>query len=439
MIRPDARGNLYVTGYFTGLLRCGKQQFYEDEGKYFFVKYAQGDSQKVLWAKQLPVPIKDLVVTPKGIYIFGQYQQSLSLEGQIQVESQSYFSSFVAHYSPEGALIWTKNLESSHEVLARKMVGDQAGNLILLGTFTGDFKVDKQLLRPQKRQNLYLLKCSPEGEVIWAQTASGGDNMITGIYAWALSINAKGQVFVAGSLIGRAYFSGTLIRSSRHYFAGEGWVDDSDVFLAKYSATGKLIWAKNVASRAEPEDIACDENGSVYMTGYFKGSENPRQPQSLGLARFGDSQQLRATFKDQLPSEDLFLAKYSPLGNLIWVKQGKGEAVSRGISLGVDTQKDLIYVAGFFTDCLSLEKAEICTDGRAEHKGDIYLACFQANGKFCWIKQGGGRESDDLSDLSIGQEGQVYITGRFRQEANFGNLKLLSRSPKGSNAYIVKY
>ena len=78
-----------------------------------------------------------------------------------------------------------------------------------------------------------------------------------------------------GNIAGQGVFGKTKISSSKEVFAGEGYVFNSDIFLARYDPQGNLKWVKNIAQNAEAQDMLCTDNGSIYLTGYFEGNRNP--------------------------------------------------------------------------------------------------------------------------------------------------------------------
>ncbi|NJK95965.1 MAG: hypothetical protein HC905_14550 [Bacteroidales bacterium] len=85
-----------------------------------------------------------------------------------------------------------------------------------------------------------------------------------------------------------------------------------DVFVAKYSRNGDLLWIKQ-AGGSEPDLvklIKTDSNNNIYITGYF-----------TGISFFEDY------IAHSKGRTDIFTAKYSAEGKLLWVKSEGAEII----------------------------------------------------------------------------------------------------------------
>src|SRR5690349_63412 len=84
-----------------------------------------------------------------------------------------------------------------------------------------------------------------------------------------LVVDKTGNIYIAGS------FQGT----NADFDPGPGVyplnsAGSKDCFVAKYDASGKLLWAFRIggSNTDEINDIALDGIGNLYITGYFRGS-----------------------------------------------------------------------------------------------------------------------------------------------------------------------
>lgn len=73
----------------------------------------------------------------------------------------------------------------------------------------------------------------------------------------------------------------------------------SDIFIARYSASGTLLWAKKAGGSGADRgySVRCDAAGNSYITGYFNGT-----------ATFG-----AFTLTAHAGSQDIFVAKPMPM------------------------------------------------------------------------------------------------------------------------------
>src|SRR5262249_51996637 len=81
-----------------------------------------------------------------------------------------------------------------------------------------------------------------------------------------LAADSAGDVYITGEFQGTVDFDpgpGTLNLASE---------TDSDAFVARYSATGGVVWAVGLAATKEGIGITVDGSGNVYATGQGDGA-----------------------------------------------------------------------------------------------------------------------------------------------------------------------
>jgi hypothetical protein len=121
----------------------------------------------------------------------------------------------------------------------------------------------------------------------------------------AIATDRTGDVYVTGRFMGNADFgpgpgATTLISGG-----------DTDIFVAKYSTTGAVLWAKDMggAGSGDGRSLGVDGSGDLYVTGNFSGS-----------AVFGAGEANQTTLI--ATGSNVFVAQLaSGSGNLAWVRQ----------------------------------------------------------------------------------------------------------------------
>ena len=100
-------------------------------------------------------------------------------------------------------------------------------------------------------------------------------------FAGSVATDAMGSVYVTG-----------LFRNTVDFDPGPGTFNltslgQSDVFVAKYSSSGALVWARSLgaATAASVNAIATAADGSIYVTGAFSAAWATRRARSDLLAR----------------------------------------------------------------------------------------------------------------------------------------------------------
>ena len=237
----------------------------------------------------------------------------------------------------------------------------------------------------------------------WAQSAGGKEVD----YATGIVNDVNGNVYVIGSFNGTATFGDKQLTSTSYY----------DIFIAKYSPTGKLIWVSQAGGSAadEANGITLGADNKIYLTGYFSGSTNFG---SINLVSKGD----RA----------FFVAKYDMDGNPVWVQSGGGEQSGFGKAIASDNKGNL-FVTGIFNSNATFKNTVLKSKGEE----DIFVANYTTDGDLRWIKRIGGNGRDEATSIAADVNGNTYITGWFSGMADFGKINLTSDG--NDDIFTAKY
>ncbi len=158
------------------------------------------------------------------------------------------------------------------------------------------------------------------------------------------------------------YFIGSLHNASRYTTLLQAYQENkSDLLFVKFKDEKHVDWVKvikggNTFSKAK--DLLVDQNGNMYITGYFDND--------LTFA----NQTLEAYTEN-----DIFVAKYTPTGSLVWAKSLGADGMLDVSSVTIEENLN-IYVSEFikkvdgkvfkdisFDDLSLIEKEEEITDG----------------------------------------------------------------------------
>jgi hypothetical protein len=127
-------------------------------------------------------------------------------------------------------------------------------------------------------------------------------------------------------------------------------------------------------------------------------------------------------------ARDLFLAKTDSAGHFIWVKTIGGSDTEYGFSVTVD-EFDNVYITGqFYTGC-NFEGIPITSVG----SGDMYVAKFDTDGNFIWVKTWGGTGLDTGTKIVCDKAGSVYVGG-----SQGGNFYYNSDSLQWPGYFVMK-
>lgn len=192
--------------------------------------------------------------------------------------------------------------------------------------------------------------------------------------------------------------------------------------LNAFTQIPNWAWATNIGGiGSDFSKIASDNQGNVYMAGYFINS----------TVVFGQNTLVNSG------GQDFFLVKYDLAGNPVWAKQTFGAGFEKALDIAVDDSNN-VYVTGIFSD------ANIVFGSDTLHSAGIYnmfLAKYDSNGNVIWARNavsGSGSKLDGRAVIA-GHDGFVYLTGSCTSapSVNFG-LGFMP-VPSGSAMFVVKY
>jgi hypothetical protein len=161
-----------------------------------------------------------------------------------------------------------------------------------------------------------------------------------------------------------------------------------------------------------PGALATDAQGNVYVGGYFAGT-----------IHFGSQQ-----FTSHISHYDIFVAKYTADGDLLWVQQAGLNGDERVRGLAVDAASN-VYVSGTYVGPTQFgTQAPLLNAGSTDE--DVFVAKLDASGAWQWVVGAGGSGSDGASSLALAPSGQLVVGGYFTSPtAIFGTTQLLNSQP----------
>ncbi|MBL7798333.1 MAG: hypothetical protein JNJ90_17695 [Saprospiraceae bacterium] len=442
-IALDPAGNVHVTGLFQGIVDFDAgagvaNVFSSGGGDIFITKYDA--SGNYLWAKNVGSTGNDIgygIALGSGgnVYVTGEFTGTADFDpgaGTANLNpGKNTTDAFALSLSPAGnynwAINWGQYDTRPSGMTCLGIARDASGNVYATGYFDGE-NVDFDpgpgiagLTSSASTSSLFIVKYDASGNYIWAK-AIVGTNAVRGE---GIAVDAGGNVYVAGGFYGTADFDpgpGTANLNS-----GFGGVD---AFIAKYDASGNYLWAGNIGGESVDiaYGIALDAGGNVCVTGFFND-----------MADFDPGAGL-AILASQQGDVDIFIAKYDPSGNYLWAKNVGGTSDDYGLGIAVDAS-DNIHITGYYYLTSDFDPDAGTANLTSTGLSDIFIAKYNASGNYVWAKSMGGDNFDQGHDLVIDGSGNAYLTGSFRETADFdpgaGTANRISAG--GDDIFIAKY
>ncbi len=320
--------------------------------------------------------------------------------------------------------------EKGQDDRALGIAADSRGDLLVCGRIGDQALVGNRRIRTEGtddagKHDFFIAKFSPAGTLRWIRHQGGTrdkDRQTGRNQAIAVAAGPGDEVVVAGNYIGSPTVEGKKLPSGG---------PNEELFLAQYAPSGELQWVLTATCNymITPKDVGADAQGNVYVCGAF-GHHN--------LGGFAVFEQ------DTLYSyggKDLFLAKYSPEGKLLWVRQAgsalreNGYDMANHLAIGPDGR---VTITGIFQGEARFGSQTLVSSGGM----DLFAAQYLPNGDLAWARQAGGKEGsgphlEQGFAVATDRWGAAYVTGAFAGEARFGSEVL--RTTGAYNFFLAKY
>lgn len=200
----------------------------------------------------------------------------------------------------------------------------------------------------------YVAKYGPDGTQLWLNQfgTSGTEN------AWAVATDASG-IYVSG------YTNGLL---------GQESFGDYDGFIRKYDHSGNVLWTAQFGTDKmdRPEDVLRVDETGLYIVGYTQGS-------FPGYTLSG--------------TRDLFIAKFSLEGTMLWLTQ-EGTTGADNCS-GIYVEGSGIYVCGY---------------ENSSGKNHSFISHYTHTGTKVWSAQLVSSKDDLAQEISADESG-LFVSG----------------------------
>ncbi len=406
-IAVDGSGNSYITGSFIGTTTFGNTNYtavgYTDM---FIAKY--DTDLNLEWINHLEGSGNDegtsvVIDDNDNIYLAGNFSGNITIGSTTFSESLGN-DAFVAKLNNSGDVIWAIQLNSDIIVNRPLLALDPSGYPYLTGAFKGVTAFGSiDLTSADADEDIFIAKFDPStGNTVWAKQF-GGEKVQSGT---SLSINSSGDVYFAGCFFDSSAFGDiTLVASG-----------GLDAYVGKMNSSGEIVWIKQISGPDWENAISIDLDfeGNCYVAGYFGGTTS------------FNSTQLSAT-----GWEDMFIAKYTPTGEVLWVKQaGSSSNCSNARSVKTDDTGN-IYVTGYFTGPTFFDNTLMTSNDR-----DVFVAKYDTDGDILWVKKAGGADYDNGESVDIDASNTVHVTGYVRGTgtSTFGATDLTG---KGSDDIFI--
>lgn len=140
------------------------------------------------------------------------------------------------------------------------------------------------------------------------------------------------------------------------------------------------------------------------------------------------------TLKAHAPQDDdVFVAALDPAGKPVWLKSFGGTGEDDARAIAADASGN-IYIAGTYEERIGIGKDTLRS---VDDSRDAFLVKLDSKGTVQWVKTGGGSDADALTSLELDPQGNILATGVFVGEAVFDGKAVQSKGLE--DIWVVKY
>ena len=323
--------------------------------------------------------------------------------------SPSKLDGVLAAFDPAGTLRWSQRFS---DCIPRAVAQSKLGDIILAGGAEGDVDFGGGVLSGVGNgEDVVLARFDSQGVHLWSRRVGNGANQ----FATAVAVDAAGNTVATGTFWGKLDFGPSWARKEGDEVKIES-AGESDGFVVKLDADGETVWSLRFGDADNHQAgtaVAVDGQGNVVVAGWFKGVMDL----GAGLTSTGET--------------DLFVAKLSPAGDLLWVRMAPSTNAGKALGLAVDGAGNVVVV-GSFRSSIQIGATTLTTAGDK----DAVLIKLDENGTPLWARSFGDDADQEALGVSVDPAGNVLVTGAFLGRIGVGSNELVSKG--AADAFLVK-
>jgi hypothetical protein len=270
-IAVHSDGSIYVTGNLNGNMTLGSETFDVHGGaRALMVKYDTNFSY--LWhqtSKNMnnAVDVRDLEVDSQGNVYWGGIFGGDAFVIEETAVYDNYGKAWFAKTSPEGNLLWLRQLGNSSNSTGMQTVSvDSEDNVWISGavtlTNTTSFRFSDQNIQSSFLNNaysFYVTKFDGEGNCIWGNI-SNTTTTNNSFYAWDAKGGSEGSMLLCGKITLTHYLNGKTLEGG-----------DGSGFLMRLLPDGSVDWMKTMGGQNSNEETSRLDyrDGKIAIMGYL--------------------------------------------------------------------------------------------------------------------------------------------------------------------------
>ncbi len=397
-IAATAAGGAIVGGTFTATTSAGTLQQTSAGGFDAFLakldaagnpvwlsRFGAGSDQTILDVAAGPNGTIAIVGAAGGNFDFGC--GSLSMSGT---------DAFVARLDASGACLNSARFGDGPTQEATAVAFAPDGDLVFAGHFEGNIAPGPTPLAAVSARDLFVVRYQHEANGAWSHVWSQRFGGLATDTLTDLAIDAAGDVAIVGSVDAAASFGALQLP----------YVSATDGFVVKLDgASGAPLWTVGIRANGVQRalGVATGPGNEIAVTGSVDNID----------VNYGGG-----VVSSSVYSQDAFVAIYSPMGQLTYVRRFAGSGAEEGRAVAFDGAGSVVVTG-------ELDGAIDLGTGPLTGPFDVFVAKFApvspTSWTPLWAKRFGDPSDQRAAGVAIGPAGRVWIAGSFLGTVDFTN------------------
>lgn len=316
----------------------------------------------------------------------------------------------LAKFSKSGFLMWVRRIDvngTKAGLGAKCLRIDEAGNVIILGHFTGEKAVfgSLEINGLEDDYRMFLVKYSSDGNPLWASGPEPLSDTSGSSFGYSLEPGNDNEIWVMGTLDGNRKF-----QFGDSVFSNSGLLN---TFIAKYNGSGQVEWANRFKGPGTiiPESMVIDKEGKPTFAVFFNSS----------------SMNVNETNYANAGSYNLLISKYAKNGTSIWDYQ-------------LFTYLPAVYDHNSEAKLLATDSLDVTLIGNYIQSGVNHFYAIQflnLTKAYKWLSFTTNASDIYYANAASDNNGNIYVTGSTSTSFSLGTSVITDINGLGIN-YLLK-
>ncbi len=333
-----------------------------------------------------------------SLITIGTYTSTTDLDpgpGEFNVVSNGDADVFIQKLDAMGNFVWGKSFGGTSTDWARGVAVDSEDNIVLTGRTNGAVDLDPGPGTDiQSTVNtgfdVYVIKLNNNGDYLWGRLFGGLGSDV----GYAIAVDASDNIITVGAV------GNTADLDPGPGVTNGGGNGSQDIFVQKMSPDGLFIWGFGVGGTQHDiaYGVAVDDAGDIFVSGEFRNVVD-FDPGPSNTSRTSGG------------AEDIFVARYSSGGALVWVNSFGNTGSERAKAIAVGPDGGPVFT-GRITSATDFDPGPGTFNLPGSNLEDAFICKLTATGDLAWAFILATFLNEGLG-ITVDLENNVYATGVF--------------------------